>query len=358
VKIAVIIGHHPNDAFGGAEYQLWLISTGLARLGYKVTFIALESSIARQSIEEGVSILRLPGRLTEPNQFNDILYTELSRSYDVVLLREFAYVTTISRICNKIDVPLVFSVSSLTDCMPFLPIWLIYRPKLIINHYLNFKAISKVEQIVCQTFDQKVILRKHFSQPIEVIYNGQPIPTENITHSNTVIWVGNIKRIKRPEYFIKLAQTLFDTGASFVMVGKRPSAGRYEGSFRRMLKKTPPNFSYIESKSIAEVNQLISSSIIFASTSYMEGFPNVFIQAWMRRVPVISLSFDPDNLINKEGLGRCSKTFAVFANDVRQLIEDSELRESIGEKAEKYSKENLSQEVMVKKFENVLSSLK
>jgi glycosyltransferase involved in cell wall biosynthesis len=57
-------------------------------------------------------------------------------------------------------------------------------------------------------------------------------------------------------------------------------------------------------------------------------------------------------------LGKCSETFSVFTNDVRQLIDNGELRQTIGEKAEKFSKEYLSQEVMVKKFDNVLSSLK
>ena len=35
----------------------------------------------------------------------------------------------------------------------------------------------------------------------------------------------------------------------------------------------------------------------------MEGFPNIFIEAWACGVPVLSLHVDPGGVIKKEGLG-------------------------------------------------------
>lgn len=47
----------------------------------------------------------------------------------------------------------------------------------------------------------------------------------------------------------------------------------------------------------------ISRSKALISTSPMEGFPNIFIEAWGCGVPVLSLHVDPGEVIKNEGLG-------------------------------------------------------
>ena len=48
----------------------------------------------------------------------------------------------------------------------------------------------------------------------------------------------------------------------------------------------------------AEVNALLEHTDLLVNTSDYEGFSNTFIQAWMRRVPVVSLRVDPDRLLS------------------------------------------------------------
>jgi glycosyltransferase involved in cell wall biosynthesis len=52
-----------------------------------------------------------------------------------------------------------------------------------------------------------------------------------------------------------------------------------------------------------ETIRQISNSKALISTSPMEGFPNIFIEAWACGVPVMSLFVDPGGVIEKEGLG-------------------------------------------------------
>jgi glycosyltransferase involved in cell wall biosynthesis len=48
----------------------------------------------------------------------------------------------------------------------------------------------------------------------------------------------------------------------------------------------------------------IANSKALISTSPMEGFPNVFIEAWACGIPVLSLYVDPGAIIKKEQLGK------------------------------------------------------
>jgi glycosyltransferase involved in cell wall biosynthesis len=51
------------------------------------------------------------------------------------------------------------------------------------------------------------------------------------------------------------------------------------------------------------VMDLMSSAILLVNTSELEGFPNVFLEAWSCGTPVATLGVDPDGLIHDEGLG-------------------------------------------------------
>ncbi|MCA1656367.1 MAG: glycosyltransferase, partial [Actinobacteria bacterium] len=52
-----------------------------------------------------------------------------------------------------------------------------------------------------------------------------------------------------------------------------------------------------------ELIALYARAVAVVNTSGFEGFPNTFMEAWACGVPVLSLSVDPDGVIERHGLG-------------------------------------------------------
>jgi glycosyltransferase involved in cell wall biosynthesis len=83
-----------------------------------------------------------------------------------------------------------------------------------------------------------------------------------------------------------------------------------------------PNLEYLGAKSHSEVNELLARSHIFVNTSTQEGFPNTFIQAWLRDVAVVSLNADPDGLLVIKRVGIAAQSEAGLIAAVRHLVDN------------------------------------
>jgi glycosyltransferase involved in cell wall biosynthesis len=123
------------------------------------------------------------------------------------------------------------------------------------------------------------------------------------------------------------------------MVGGAP-AGEWAKQQLAAIAATP-NVDYRGALSQSAVNSLLEETDLLVNTSDHEGFSNTFIQAWMRRVPVVSLRVDPDRLLSRGGLG------AVAGGDEEQLYEsvasllqDPDRCAAIGARARRYALEH------------------
>jgi glycosyltransferase involved in cell wall biosynthesis len=77
----------------------------------------------------------------------------------------------------------------------------------------------------------------------------------------------------------------------------------------------------------------IACSKALISTSPMEGFPNIFIEAWAFGIPVLSLYFDPGDVICREELGE------VAGGDLNKLASALDLvrnTDAFASKSKKY----------------------
>ena len=138
---------------------------------------------------------------------------------------------------------------------------------------------------------------------------------------------------KQPLRYVELARTVPE--ARFRMVA--PWTSDTPGALLEQVTKAAgetPNLEFMPHQWRQEVLKLIGRSTAVVVTSRHEGMPNVFLEAWARGIPVVSLHFDPDGRIAGEGLGLFADgSWEDFVAAVRRLWTDPELRRQIGERA-------------------------
>jgi glycosyltransferase involved in cell wall biosynthesis len=331
---------NPFEHGGGAEYQIELLVDALAasdryRIHYLTHFVDPRDRVRNYEVARiggGGGAVRWLGYLADARS--------LTRALDAIrpsLIYQRvggAYTGICAHYARRHSIPLVWHVAHDTDVSPSTldPARNVLRVGLE-KWALNFGA-RNATRIIAQTAHQAALLQSHFGRTADaIIPNFHPPAAEIIDKSGplTVLWVANLKSWKRPEVFVRLAQSLQDRPAvRFVMIGASEAApgnpSRQEALMRAI--ESTPNLEYVGRRSHAEVNARLARAHIFVNTSTHEGFPNTFIQSWLRDAAVVSLSVDPDHVLEKERAGILAGSEPALAAAVRTLIDDPRLRES------------------------------
>jgi len=203
---------------------------------------------------------------------------------------------------------------------------------------------------------QKALLKDNFGRDSVVASVHTPLTPPGMPRKAqplVVLWVGSIHPRKQPEVLLELAKAL--PQARFQMVGGSSNRD-YVDEIKRQAEAIP-NLEYAGFVPYGEINQYFSRASVFVSTSTSEGFPNVFIQAWMNYTPVVSLNIDPDDVIDRYKLGFHSKTFEQMVGDIKSLLGDEKLRCQMGENSRRYVEENHDIREVVKKHIEVFKGL-
>jgi len=169
-----------------------------------------------------------------------------------------------------------------------------------------------------------------------------------------VVWVNHLKPVKQPELFFQLASELREENAAFTMVGAR---GAYTPDVGLAQARRPPNLDVLGELSLAQVNEKLWGCRLVVNTSRAEGFPNTFIQAWARFVPIVSLKVDPDGVIARHQLGFCSGDFSRLVSHTRMLIRERELAAEMGKNGRAYVEQEHDLAENVRKLDQTLQQL-
>jgi glycosyltransferase involved in cell wall biosynthesis len=203
-------------------------------------------------------------------------------------------------------------------------------------------GIRRTDRIVVQTNDQGRLLAQNYGRQADaVIPNFHPEAPEQPDKSGppTVVWIANLKLWKRPEVFVRLAQALRDlSGVRFLMLGEAPPGdSKWSQELMQSIADTP-NLEFLGHRSAADVNQFLAHASVFVNTSVHEGFPNTFVQAWLREAVVVSLSVNPDGVLDSHAVGIHAGSEDGLQKAVRLLLTDPVARAGYAERACAYAR--------------------
>jgi len=214
--------------------------------------------------------------------------------------------------CKKYHKKFVFRIASDTDCEP---------NKLLIKYWRDRKlyefGLRHADGILAQSQKQQDAMLRNYglqSQAAGMLVD----PSEKVARRDVdVLWVSNLRRLKRPELFLTLAKRL--PHLKFHMVGG-PLQGEGE-LFEKIHREAAhlPNFTFHGLIPYHQMDSKYASARVLVNTSDTEGFPNSYLQAWIRGTPVAAF-FDPDNVIRRESLGRAVSSLDEMADAVSELV--------------------------------------
>jgi len=349
-RLCIVTPVHWKAFMGGAQYQIRCLLDHLRTLQhYDIHYLAHRVPDDREldgytihRIGDGRSVSRF-GYVTDAPD----LYHNLRKLRPDVIYQRIgcAYTGIAAHFARRNRCGLVWHTSSNVDVQRRMKV----ADKHFIRRHLESGLLSygirRAHRIVTQTDHQAHLLTQNFGrQPDAVIANFHPAPTEVIDKSALprILWVANLKRLKQPDVFLRLAHTLRDIdGARFVMIGAgaiRMGESPWHASLMRAIAAAP-NVDYLGQLSQEDVNAELAKAHVFVNTSLYEGFANTFIQAWARGAPTVSLNVNPDGIFGSDAIGFHAGTEERLAEIVRRLITDPPLREAVARRAKAYAME-------------------
>ncbi len=198
-------------------------------------------------------------------------------------------------------------------------------------------ALHGADHVYAQTEFQRTALRENHRVESTVLPNLIEIPPVAIDpgHDGHVLWLGTYKEIKRPEWFLRLAQAL--PRYHFIMVGvvPPPPLTREHWEAAVAAARDCPNLEVRGFQPHEEIGRLMEEAALLVHTSPTEGFSNVMLEAWAMGLPSVS-SVNPDGVVTRLGLGAVATDFPYLVETVDRLMGDPRARREAGAHARRY----------------------
>lgn len=353
-NLPVLAEEYNQHAIGGEQVQQTLLAKAFAHNGYSVTMVVRDygqsdgstwesiSTYKAYKQNEGIPVLRfIHPRWTKTwNALRradaDVYYTSCAGMH----------VGLVAMFCQRYKKKFVFRTASDTDCD---------RKKVRIplarDRWLYEYGLRRADHILVQSDWQKRTLLDTYGISSEIagmLVEQPPIAT---SQDIDVLWVGNIRTVKRADRVLSIAKALPEI--SFHMIG---GALAGEESLFEKIKKAADdigNIVFHGRTPYHETNRIYGRAKLLLNTSDVEGFPNSYLQAWSVGLPVIT-RIDPDNIIERERLGVVVDSEDDAISAIVRLISDQKSRQDISARCQLFMDEYFGESKVLTPYLKVL----
>jgi glycosyltransferase involved in cell wall biosynthesis len=312
-----IAGALKGKTDGGGELQLALLAKALARVGHEVVVIDFQTD-EDFITADGIKVYRINGwnkgiRIirTFTHRLPQIYLSLKAQKADAYYcrIRDFRHILAFWA-ARKVKAKFILGLASDLDAMNFFMrlkyhhlafaggLWGFFNDLLIEIVYPWL--LRKADLVLVQHEGQKDILQKKRIKSVVFPNLFDLITTPVIAGSSheDFIYVGELDKRKGFAEFFEIVQKA--PSHTFKVVGQPRDK---TGDLYCEKLKSYDNVTLFGRLNHSETIFQIANSKALISTSPMEGFPNVFIEAWANGIPVLSLYVDPGEIIKKEELG-------------------------------------------------------
>jgi len=323
---------------GGESVQHVLLARAWRDLGHEVSMVVHDHgqgrdtyvdgirAVAPYARDEGIPVFRfahprLTGMIAAMGEIDADVYYQSPAGAATGITAWF---------CRRHGKRFISRIASDLACIPGKQLIRYWRDRKIYEY-----GLRNADLIVAQSEQQRSLLQRNYGLKSEVLDMAVEMPSGPQPEKDIdVLWVSNLRPVKRPEIVLELARRLPDV--RFTLAGGAlPGAEDYFNTVTEAAKSIP-NLTCAGAVPYSEVGTMFSRARIFLNTSQIEGFPNTFLQAWVRGVPVVAF-FDPDALIEQRQLGHTAIDLEDMVRAIVRLLQDDDERDRIGERARAYA---------------------
>jgi glycosyltransferase involved in cell wall biosynthesis len=338
---------------GGAERQLYLLSTALADR-FDVHVVVGDYGQPERERRDGVTLhrtypLRERQSAFQPAKHVALLFDAMQRANATLYIhrgrpRNAAISYLLTEVLGSDWVYHVANDSYLDG-----------RPGSLATplEWLYRRSLQHAASVVAQTTHQATLLEEDYGVTGEVIPNGYPPAMNPMPHEDReyVLWVGRLeKEQKRPHRFLDLAEEIPEE--TFRLVGPASDSSAYHRELTARAEALD-NVEVYGPVPPMKIHEQYRNAKVLVTTSDYEGFPNTFLEAWRQETPVVSLDIDLSRFGGDEhcyAAGKLRRLEAV----TRKLCADTEKRSALGRADRKRFEANFDIDTVAERYERKL----